>query len=70
MVGTKQHKDGSSTFSFVGGPYNGMKFRSYPPHDPIPFPAGGGHEACVYELHEPIRKNGKWVFAHRKEITT
>jgi hypothetical protein len=66
-VGRKKYPDGSQSFQFVGGPYNKMVFRIYPDDEVVRFPRSGDFAACTYELHEPIRKGGKWVYALRKE---
>lgn len=57
----KRMKDGSARFKMVGGPYHDMVFRLYPPWDILKFPSG-----LTYELHPPLRKNGKWVYVHKE----
>lgn len=61
IEGKKQNRDGSWNFTLVGGPFNGITVRVYPPNDKTVFPTD---PPAVYELHPPIRKNGKWVMVH------
>ena len=49
----------AARFKLVGGPYHDMTFRLYPPWDVLEFPDGSR-----YEIHAPIRKNGRWVYVH------
>ncbi len=60
--GFAHHADGSQSFHFVGGPYGGMKFRSYPPYPPIEFPASGRRPACVYHLSPPQGRYRTWIY--------
>ena len=60
--GEQKHKDGSYTFACMGGPYNGMKFRSYDLSEPLVFETRQG--LAVYEVHPPTRAGGKWKYVY------
>jgi hypothetical protein len=65
--GFKKNVDGSHLFHFVGGPYDGCKFRSYPPFEPITFPEGS-RSSCTYFLNPPYGRYRSWVYVVNKQL--
>lgn len=60
--GEHKNKDGSYLFQCLGGPYHGMKFRSYDLSEPLVF--NTPHGKAVYEVHPPAKAGGKWKYVH------